>query len=81
MQTATYYVSPQVERDEKKSVSITGAWIRVVKGMSQIMLEIDGKWREILPTTNVGTADVSVEISADEISKSQPLGWLYKEGG
>ncbi len=81
MHTASHYVIPQVELEEKKSVSITGAWIRVVKGMSQIMLEIDGKWREVFPTTNIGTADVSVEISAEEISNSQPLGWLYKEGG
>jgi hypothetical protein len=63
---------------QKNAVLITGAWIRVVKGMSQIMLEVDGKWREVLPTTNVGDADVSVEISAEEIAKSQPLGWLYK---
>jgi len=80
MQAASYYVLPQEERDEKKAVSITGAWVRVVKGVSQVMLEIDGKWREILPSLNVGEADVSVEISGEEIAKSQPLGWLYKEG-
>ena len=61
-----------------QAISITGAWIRVVNGMSQIMVEVDGKWREILPYTNVENANVSVEISADEIAKSQPLGWLYK---
>ena len=72
MQAVTYF-------EEKKSISITGAWVRVVKGVSQIMLEIDGKWGEILPTTNVGDADVSVEFTAEEIARSQPLGWLYKE--
>jgi hypothetical protein len=63
-----------------ESVSVSGAWIRVVKGQSQIMLHVDGKWREVLPLTNVGDADISIEISADEIAQSQPLGWLYKNG-
>ena len=81
MSTALGFVLEPPLKEERKSVSITGAWIRVIHGMSQVMLEVDGKWREVFPYTNVGTADVSVEISAEEIQKSQPLGWLYKEGG
>ena len=81
MKTATYYALDQTRKDERKSISITRAWVRVVNGMSQFMIEIDGKWREILPYTNVANGDVSYEISAEDIAKSQPLGWLYKEGG
>lgn len=81
MQASTYINIQDSRTSEKSTVSITGMWVRFIKGMSQIMVEVDGKWREVFPHTSVGNADVSVEISADDISKAQPLGWLYKEGG
>jgi hypothetical protein len=81
MQATSGYYVVQGEKIDLKTISITGAWVRVIKGAAQVMLEIDGKWREIFPYTNIGDADVSTEITAEEIRKSQPLGWLYKEGG
>jgi hypothetical protein len=65
---------------EKKVVAVSGAWVQMRKGRASVMLEIDGKWREVIPEISLHEHK-SIEVTAEQIEQSQPLGWLYKEGG